>query len=147
MPIDLHRAMADALASVELSSLTIVGLGIDVVDVADFRARLDRSPRFAARAFTQQERDYVAGSSDPGLRLAARFAAKEAAMKSLGIGIGVVSFDSIEVVSAFDEPPRLRLHGDAIEVAEECGVTRFLVSLSHVERVATAAVIAVGTNA
>ena len=60
-------------------------LGVDVVDVARFRALLERSPGIVARFFTEDERDHCAGAGDPALRLAGTFAAKEAVMKALGL--------------------------------------------------------------
>ena len=60
-------------------------IGIDVVDVARFRALLERSPGFAVRFFTADERAHCATSRDPALHLAGTFAAKEAVMKALGL--------------------------------------------------------------
>ena len=68
----------------------VVGVGVDAVDVDRFRRVLGRRPGLPARLFSQDERDDAARAGDPAERLAARFAAKEAVMKALGSGIGVV---------------------------------------------------------
>ncbi|MPY95131.1 MAG: 4'-phosphopantetheinyl transferase superfamily protein, partial [Acidimicrobiia bacterium] len=66
----------------------MIGIGLDAVDVPRFRAVLARRPRISQRLFTDAERAYAGRRADPTERLAARFAAKEALLKSLGAGIG-----------------------------------------------------------
>ena len=109
----------------------IVGVGIDVVDVARFGATLERTPALRERLFTVGERDLPLNS------LAARFAAKEAALKALGLG--GLRLHEIEVEGGGDEPPRLRLHGEAAEVATREGV-ELSVSLTHSRDLAAAVV-------
>ncbi|HVM01933.1 MAG TPA: holo-ACP synthase, partial [Acidimicrobiales bacterium] len=75
----------------------MIGIGIDAVEVGRFRRALARTPRMAERLFTDGERAYGARFADPAPRLAARFAAKEATMKALGVGIGAVGFHDVEV--------------------------------------------------
>ncbi len=121
----------------------LVGLGIDVVDLARIRRILDGPPdrarRFVDRCFTPAERDYCHAARDGGARYGARFAAKEAASKALGVPQGVRWVD-VEVVKGEGGAPTLALHGVAAERARQLGVTRVLVSLTHDGGVAAAVV-------
>jgi len=122
------------------------GIGIDAVDVDRFRRVLDRRPRLADRVFTSLERKDVASTKDPSERLAARFAAKEAVMKALGVGIGALGFNEVEVVRLESGEPQLVLVGRAADLAADRGIERWLVSLTHTETVAIASVVAVGPD-
>ena len=125
-----------------LELASVVGVGIDVVDVDRFRAVLARRPGFGERVFTPAER---AGSSgDAAVHLASRFAAKEAALKALGCGIFAVALNEIEVVGGGDAPPRLELGPEARRLAAERGVRHWLLSLSHERHVAAAIAVALG---
>ena len=84
----------------------IVGVGIDVVDVARFMATLARVPRLRERLFTPAERDL------PDASLAARFAAKEAFSKAIGLGMRMpMTWRACEVIKASSGQPHIRLHG------------------------------------
>lgn len=120
----------------------MIGIGIDAVDVDRFRSALSRTPSLASRLFTDAERASVAGSADPAPRLAARFAAKEATMKALGVGLGAFAFHDVEVVRAEGGAPSLRVSGAASDLAASRGVTTWLVSLTHTAAVAGAVVVA-----
>ena len=120
----------------------VVGIGTDLVDVDRFRAVLRRRPSVAERLFTASERTYAHRAVDPAARLAARFAAKEAALKALGCGLGGMRMAEIEVVRDDDGRPEILLHGAARSRAAEHGVSRWLVSLSHTDRLAQATVVA-----
>jgi holo-[acyl-carrier protein] synthase len=122
----------------------IRGVGVDAVDVARFRLVLARRPRLADRLFTEAERSYAASGKDPGSRLAARFAAKEAVLKALGVGIGAADFREVEVVRDDSGAPRLALGGRAATLATARGVRFWHLSLSHTELVAVASVVAEG---
>lgn len=113
----------------------IVGVGIDVCNIARFSAALDRSPRLREKLFTPHERPLKAES------LAARFAAKEALAKSLGAP-GNLSWQDAEVYRERGKPPQLRVTGTVAARAEALGVASFQVSLSHDDPVATAIVLA-----
>ncbi len=93
------------------------GIGIDLIEIDRIERALERRPRLAERLFTEAELAYARARRRPGRHLAARFAAKEAAIKALG-GRGVAPRD-VEVVGS--EPPRLALHGRAAELAAETG--------------------------
>jgi holo-[acyl-carrier protein] synthase len=120
----------------------VIGLGIDAVEVDRFRRVLERRPGLVTRLFTEEERAYGARFSDPAPRLAARFAAKEAAMKALGVGLGAFAFQDVEVVRAPSGAPSLRVSGAAAVLAGERGVTSFHVSITHTDRTAEAVVAA-----
>jgi holo-[acyl-carrier protein] synthase len=112
--------------------------GIDLIEIERVERALARRPRLAERLFTPAEREYAAAHARPGRHLAARFAAKEAAIKALGKPLPPAE---IEVVNAEDGAPSLRLHGKAAAEAERGGVT-LSVSLTHSRETAAAVVIA-----
>lgn len=111
----------------------ILGLGADLVAIARVDAMLSRhGERFLGRVFTPTEQADCLRRVRPAMHLAARLAAKEAAMKALGTGWsrGVAWLD-VEVHSRGDTPPSLRLNGVARTLAEARGIRQTLVSLSH----------------
>jgi len=116
-----------------------VGVGVDVVDVARFALALERRPRLADRLFTDAER--LDAHAQPE-RLAARFAAKEAVLKTLRSGIGAAPWRSIEIRRDQSGEPSVHLHGAAASLARRRGVRRLHVSLSHTETTAVAFVVA-----
>ncbi|HVB05654.1 MAG TPA: holo-ACP synthase [Acidimicrobiales bacterium] len=119
----------------------MTAVGLDVLEIARFRRALERQPRLAARLFTAGELGDLAGRSDPVPGLAARFAAKEATMKALGVGLGAVDFAEIEVLRSPSGAPQLRTHGRAAALAAERGVQEFTLSLTHSKGVAAAVVL------
>ena len=114
----------------------IVGVGVDVVEIARLDRALTRTPRLARRLFTAGELTATRSGS-----LAARFAAKEAVAKALGAPGGLRWVDA-EVVSEPSGRPRLVLHGGVAEEAAAQGVTTWHLSLSHDGGIATAVVVA-----
>lgn len=117
--------------------------GIDIVEIERFAAMLDRHPERARhRLFTPAEIDYAAGRKREMEHLAARFAAKEAALKALGTGwTRGIAWTDVEVTRDHTGRPGLRLHNQAAAVAAEQGIVEWLVSLSHTESYAVASVI------
>jgi holo-[acyl-carrier protein] synthase len=115
----------------------IVGVGIDVVDVARFGRQLERAPALRERLFTESERDLPLAS------LAARFAAKEAVAKALGAPVGLRWLD-VTVVRPHASQPTLEVTGTVAARAAELGVQRFHLSLSHDAGIASAMVVAEG---
>jgi holo-[acyl-carrier protein] synthase len=113
----------------------IVGVGIDVVDVARFEQSLERTPALRTRLFTETERDLLPRS------LAARFAAKEAVAKALGAPPGLLWTDA-EVRKAADGRPVLHVQGTVAQAARQRGVTQWHLSLTHDAGVAMAVVVA-----
>ncbi|MCL4422730.1 MAG: holo-ACP synthase [Actinobacteria bacterium] len=122
---------------------SIVGVGVDAVEIPRFRRLLERRPLLEGRLFTDLERA-VAGKAGAPARLAARFAAKEAAMKALGVGLGAFGFREVEVCTGVRGAPMLIASGRAAELAERYGVGRWAVSLTHTDSIAVAFVVAMG---
>ena len=120
----------------------MIGIGNDLVDIDRFRKALERTPSLRERLFTDAERSYADARADPTERYAVRFAAKEATMKALGVGLGEVQMRDIEVQRAESGAPQLVLHGTAAELAAARGVRRWLITLSHSDTVAQAIVVA-----
>lgn len=101
------------------------GVGIDLLEIDRLERALRRHPRLAERVFSAAERDYAAARARPGRHLAARFAAKEATLKALGVA-GGLGLGQVEVLAG--EPPRVRLSGRAAEAGAGREVE---VSLTH----------------
>lgn len=123
----------------------IVGIGIDLVDIARMRRLLERKgERAMVRMFTEGEREYARLHPEPVRQFAARAAAKEAAYKALsGNDLArSIGWRELEVESRRGHSPELVLHGRALERVRELGVTRVLLSLTHTELSAAAVVIA-----
>jgi holo-[acyl-carrier protein] synthase len=120
----------------------VIGIGIDAVDLARFRQVLERRPRLVERLFSEAEREDVAGRADPVPGLAARFAAKEAAWKALGAGLGAAGFTDVEVVRSPGGAPALRVSRSARRLADQLGVTEWHVSITHTASLAQAVVVA-----
>lgn len=113
----------------------IIGVGVDVVDIARLGERLDRTPRLRERVFTESERGLPLHS------LAARFAAKEAVGKALRTP-GDLPWQCVEVTNGEHGEPLLVVSGAVAARAQEMGVTRMHISLSHDGGIATAFVVA-----
>jgi holo-[acyl-carrier protein] synthase len=124
----------------------IVGLGIDRIEIARVRKTLNRfGDRFKRRVFTDAEWSYCLSRPNPSQSLAARFAAKEAAMKALRRGWpGGIAYRDIEVVRTPSGAPSLKFSGSAAERAAHCGAQRSVVSLTHDQSIAAATVILEG---
>lgn len=121
----------------------IVGLGVDIVDIARLRRALERQgERFIHRIYTAGEQEYCRTHHDPAPYFAARFAAKEASFKALGTGWAQgVSWLDAEVLKGESGAPKLALSGRAGEISKALGATRIHLSLSHSETSAIAIVI------
>jgi len=122
----------------------VIGIGMDLVDVDRLRKILARTDGFRDRVFTDGEQEYAERANDSTERYAARFAAKEAVMKSLGLGLGAMTLREIEVVKAESGRPLVVLHGDAAKTAAEHGVAAWEITLSHTHVTASAMVVALG---
>jgi holo-[acyl-carrier protein] synthase len=122
--------------------VSIVGIGVDAVDVATMRRTIERTPSFVTRCFTEGERDYAGRAVDSAERYAVRFAAKEAVMKAMGVGLGAFGFYDVEVKRADDGVPSLSITGAAADLAAARGITRWHLSLTHTDLVAIAYVVA-----
>lgn len=114
----------------------IPGVGIDLIEIERVEAALARRPRLAERLFRPGELAAARSRARPGRHLAARFAAKEAAIKALGGGCGP---RDVEVVGS--SPPALRLHGRARDRAR-AGDVELALSMTHSRESAAAVVVA-----
>ncbi len=122
----------------------ILGVGIDLTPVDRMERALARhGDRFEKRVFTDGERAYCRARARPADHFAARFAAKEAALKALGVPEGL-SWHELEIVPAAGGPPELVLRGVAARAADERGVRRLHLSLTHAGGQAAAVVVAEG---
>lgn len=120
----------------------MIGVGLDSVEVERFRRVLQRTPTVADRLFTADEQAYAAIRKDPTERLAARFAAKEAVMKAMGVGLGAFGWHDVEVGRHESGAPELVLRGRAAALAGERGITGWRLSMTHTDRTASAVVVA-----
>lgn len=120
----------------------MIGIGVDLVDVERMRTVLARTPSLIERLFTEGERAYALATADPTERFAVRFAAKEAVMKALGVGLGAIDWHDVEVVRAESGAPSLRITGRAAALADEAGVTSWKLTLAHTTTTAEAIAVA-----
>jgi holo-[acyl-carrier protein] synthase len=124
--------------------VNVVGLGTDLVEIDRFRLAMQRRARLPERLFSDAERAYAFRHNDPVPRLAVRFAAKEAVMKALGVGLGAFKLRDVEVVRRRSGAPQLLLRGKAAVLAAERGVTAWHLSLTHTDSMAMAVAVALG---
>ena len=120
----------------------LIGLGIDAVEIARFSKVLARRPTMVERLFGPGERAFANGQINPVPSLAARFAAKEAVMKALGVGLGAFAFDEVEVIRRASGQPELVLSGRAEALAAASGVGSWRLSMTHTDVQASAVVVA-----
>ena len=121
----------------------IVSIGIDIIEVARIREVLLRTPRFLERVYTERERAYCESRGVVAPQhYAARFAAKEAALKALQTGWrGGISWQDVEISSRESGAPYLIFTGQVLEVFEKFGATTTHLSMSHTTQHAIAQVI------
>ena len=123
-----------------------IAVGVDVVDLDRFESVMNRQTSFLDRVFTAGEREYCERAKADSVRCqryAARFAAKEAVMKALGCGLGSFGFHDVEVTRDEESSePSLAVNGKAAVLADERGITRWMISLTHSDLVAVALVVA-----
>ena len=121
----------------------IVSIGIDIIEVARIREVLARTPRFRERVFTEAERAYCdSRGAVAAQHYAARFAAKEAALKALQTGWrGGISWQDVEVSAHGSGAPYLIFTGEVLTVFQKFNATAAHLSLSHTSEHAIAQVI------
>ena len=124
--------------------MKILGLGVDLADIERVGRVLEKYPRFAERCFTEHEREYAFRFARPERRLAARFAGKEAVMKSMGTGWRRVGWKDIEITGG--GRPTVKMSGNAARRAEMLGVTEVLVTITHTDTDALVMAVAVGEH-
>ncbi len=125
--------------------MRVLGVGVDLVEVDRIARALSRwGDRFVLRIFTESERLRAGNGPNRVLRLAARFAAKEAVMKALGTGRKGVGWREIEITNDPAGRPRVRLWGRAARVAKRRGIQEVHISLTHGRAYAVAFAVAEG---
>jgi holo-[acyl-carrier protein] synthase len=115
----------------------IVGIGVDLVDVARFETAIANTPKLKDRLFTEGEKSLNSYS------LAARFAAKEALMKAVGKAKGL-SFQEVQIIKDEHGKPSFELSGQSEKTVLDRGIANLHLSLSHDGQMAIAYVIAEG---
>jgi holo-[acyl-carrier protein] synthase len=124
--------------------MKVVGLGVDLADIDRVGRVLAKYPRFAERCFTDHEREYAFRFSRPERRLAARFAGKEAVMKSMGTGWRRIPWKDVEITGG--GKPTVRLSGNAEKRARVLGVTEVQVTITHTDTSALVFAVALGEH-
>ena len=121
----------------------IISIGVDIIEVRRVRETIERTPRFAERVFTEAERAYCESRGAVAAQhYAARFAAKEAALKALQTGwSGGIAWQDIEVSAKESGAPVVSFHGRALELCEQTGATSAHISIAHTTERAIAEVI------
>lgn len=121
-----------------------MGLGVDLADISRVERLLVRYPRFAQRCFTLHEQEYAERFARPARRYAARFAGKEAVMKSLGTGYRHLRWTEIEITGG--GKPTVNLSGTAAAWAGSLGVTHIEVAITHTDTDALVFALALGEH-
>lgn len=127
-----------------MAAMTVIGVGVDAIEIERVRTAITRTPGLVPRLFTEQERA-VCTSTCGDVKvggLAARFAAKEAVAKAFGTGIAGFAFRDVEVVPDPRGKPEVVLHARAAEVAGRLGITNVQLSLTTSVELAVAHVVA-----
>lgn len=124
--------------------------GVDIVDIARFRDVASRNAELLADIFTEGEREYCSSQKNADLHFAGRFAAKEACLKALGLGLSSAgmghSLQEIEITRHASGRPALSLSGWAASVSRRKGIYQQTVSISHTDSAAVASVVLVADN-
>lgn len=124
--------------------MRIIGVGVDLADIGRVADLLERYPRFAQRCFTEHEQEYAFRFANPARRLAARFAGKEAVMKSMGTGWRRIRWTDVEITGG--GKPTVNVFGTAAARAAMIGVVGFEVSITHTDDQAMVFAIALGDH-
>ena len=124
---------------------SVIGVGVDIVDITRFAGVVERTPTFVGRIFTPEESVDASGRRRSAQSLAARFAAKEAVAKVLVRTHGL-EWHHCEVITDGSGNPELRISGTVAAAAEALGIERWHLSLSHDGGHAIAYVVAEGRN-
>lgn len=119
-------------------------MGVDLTPIGRVKSVLERYPRFRERCFTAHERDYADRFRRPERRFAARFAGKEAVMKSLGTGWRRLRWTDIEITGG--GRPTVNLAGTALRRAQQLGVTEVQVTITHTDDTALVMALALGEH-
>lgn len=124
--------------------MKIIGLGVDLAEIDRVARVFEKYPRFLERCFTEHEQEYALRFAKPARRLAARFAGKEAVMKSMGTGWRRIRWTDIEITGG--GKPTVRMYGNAARRAEMLGVTEVHITITHTDTTALVMAVAVGEH-
>jgi holo-[acyl-carrier protein] synthase len=115
------------------------GVGTDIIEIERVERAVQRGGRrFLERVFTPAERFFCDARKDRFACYAARFAAKEAVLKAMGSGLAGCRWVDVEIIREEGAPPKVQLHGTAVEITKKKGIAEVLVSLSHNRKYAVA---------
>jgi holo-[acyl-carrier protein] synthase len=120
----------------------ILGLGVDICEIARMERALERHPTMRERVFTPEETAYCNAKARPAESYAGRFAAREAVIKAIG-GYRGKGWQDISVTRAPSGAPSIRLEGNAKRRADTLGITRILITFAHEKTNAVAFAVAV----
>lgn len=124
----------------DLGDIMIIGIGTDIIEILRIEKAV-ASKRFLDRFFTESENEYLKNKNIESY--AGYFCAKEAAVKALGTGFTGFKFKDIEVIK-LNNVPYIRLHGEAFNIAQNKGIEKIHLSISHCKDYATAVAVAEG---
>ncbi|MFA6965259.1 holo-ACP synthase [Bosea sp. (in: a-proteobacteria)] len=128
--------------------MNVLAVGLDLVEIDRFRLLYGEfDPDVLGRCFTAREQEMAGADPDRLARLAGRFAAKEAVLKTIGGLQDGIALTDVEIVSDGVSPPRVEMTGGALVAAAERGITSWQVSLTHGVQSAAAVALAFGTGA
>ncbi|MDO9514941.1 MAG: holo-ACP synthase [Syntrophales bacterium] len=121
----------------------IYAVGTDLVEVSRIERIIEKwRESFIWKVYSEGETNYCSAKSYPAQHFAARFAAKEAFLKGIGLGMaGGVGFRDVEVINRAEGKPELRFHGRAREMVDRVGITECHISISHTDRYAVAFIV------
>jgi holo-[acyl-carrier protein] synthase len=121
----------------------VLRCGVDIIEIKRVSRAYHKQPRlFLKRLFTDREVSQLLLRSHIGKHLAVRFAGKEAVFKALGVGQGSIAWTDVEILSLPSGEPVVFLHGKAAQRAEDLGLKKIILSLSHCREYAVAQVVA-----
>lgn len=122
----------------------MIGIGMDIIEIERIKQALTRRPKLEQRIFAEEEIKYCRQKSNPFPSLAARFAAKEAVLKAMGVGIGACALEDIVIGSKPSGAPTIYLQNGAAKLAEAKGIREFKITLTHSKEYAAATAVAIG---
>lgn len=138
----IHRPSASLIARGYASGVEILGLGVDICEIARMERALERHGTMRERVFTPEERAYCESKARPAESYAGRFAAREAVIKALG-GYRGKRWHDISVARSPSGAPSIRLEGNAKLRADALGISSVLITFTHEKTSAVAFAVAV----
>ncbi len=123
-------------------NFNILGIGIDLVEVDRIKRLINKYPKFLNRFFTKNEINYCNDKKNRYIHFAGRFAAKEAVIKSIGVGNKSLKLKEIEINNMSNTNnnsiPKVILHGSALSLANKRDIEEILISITHTKEYAIA---------